>query len=156
MTFKIKPHQREILAETILYAFGRRIKALSRMEKFPEYLEPFPIRKIQDRYKRADRRIIDEGINVWFEKVNRGNNVTKMCSQWKVRSGARLNPEILQFLRDLYATNIEHLKSLKAHINNKNGEPEVVVTTSFSFTDELSADMFMEIIGVLLIPKVAP
>lgn len=144
---KIKAHQRAILAETIIYAFGRRLKALNRLEVDSTYLEPIPFTKIRARHKRADQRIVLEGLNVWLEKVERG--FQGRCGMWKVRSEARLEPTILEFLRQLYSRNIEHFKLLKASINAKDGKV-IEVTTSFEFESEDEAAMFMELIGPLL------
>lgn len=131
------------LAETIVYAFGRRVKALHRMEVAPDYLEPFPLSKLYERYPAWGRRIINLGLNVWFEKVERGNSGA-MCSKWRVRSEARLDPEILEFLRELYHQNIDHMLVLKRSINAKNKEV-IEVTSQFKFKSETQAAMFCEL-----------
>lgn len=145
---KLKEHQKAILAETIIYAFGRRIKALSRMGKNPEYREPFPLKKMYSRYKQADRRIILAGLNVWFQQSTRGNSGGP-CSTWAVRSASRLDEDILNFLRIMYKRNIEHFTVLKASINAKD-KTIVEVTTTFQFDSSNEAKMFFELIDPLL------
>jgi len=140
--------KKEALAETIIYAFGRRVKALSRMEKDPEYLEPFPMSKMYDRYPSWGRRIINLGLGVWFDRAVRGH-AGATCSKWKVRSEARLDEDLLAFLRELYHQNLDHMKLLKSSINAKD-KKVIEVTTRFEFKDEEQAAMFAELIGVLL------
>lgn len=150
----LAPEKKAALAETILYAFGRRTKALARLEVIPDYLEPFPMSKLYERYPAWGRRIINLGINVWFEKVERGSSGA-LCSRWRVRSEARLGEDILEFLREMYRTNIQHLTLLKNSINSPKGKV-IEVTTQFTFESDEQAQMFCELADKLIlwnIPK---
>lgn len=144
----LAPEKKAALAETIIYAFGRRVKALRRVAKHDWYLEPFPMSKLYERYPPWGRRIINLGLNVWFEKVKRGNSGGP-CSLWRVRSEARLDEGILEFLRELYKQNLDHMQLLKSSINAKD-KKVIVVTTQFAFTSEEQAQMFCELADKLI------
>lgn len=143
---KLNLRQTAVLAEVIIYCFGRYLK---KNPPLNQVVQPIPVKKLfYDRHHRNDRQLILKGINVWFELEQQGKQ--GMSSIWRARPDAYLTDEVLDCLKRYYEQNIQHFLALKTFANTKKDEQPQPPTSKFSFDSPLEAQMFLEVVGKLV------
>lgn len=143
---KINLRQTAVLAEVIIYCFGRRLKALT----LGQEVQPIPIKKaFYDRHTSRDRDLILKGVNVWFSLEEQG--FPGKSSMWRVRDDAFVSDEVRDCLQRYYDHNIQHFLSLKTFVNAKKDKPVPAPETKFEFDSSLEAQMFLEVVGKLVV-----
>jgi hypothetical protein len=146
MPLKLNLRQTAVLAEVVIYCYGRRLKALTLRQE----VQPIPIKKaFYDRHTTRDRDLILRGVNVWFELETQG--YPGMSSMWRVRDDAQVTDEVRDCLQQYYDRNINHFLSLKSFVNAKKEKSVAPPETKFEFDSDLEARMFLEVIGRLVL-----
>lgn len=111
---KLTPKQILLVAQLLTYFSTISFRALKKLEKNPEHIEPIPLTKIYQMFKcnAGDKRVVKMAAHVYFIPMFRGNFITKKCSGWAPRKELHINPQIEQIVYDAFNKNVGHMQAI--------------------------------------------